>query len=241
MNEYKIKAKSHQQALEIRTLLVKLGYREDGGDYRPHHFARYYGWIVAFADGSNDYCPPSDEPELTFDELYEMVYSVGKKFSVGDKVYSPQHGTGIYTLQQGYSVDYPLAINNVEALQYTYTEQGMMLKSETLPVIFHVNEGNRLKLNNLYGVEFDKVDTPERKEIIISWNEDVGFYCEEFSGQLFYYVLEKVATKYSLITPYIANTHLVGETWYYLSIRELNKEHYDIRLQEEDGSAWVFG
>lgn len=239
MNSYKIKAESHEQGLQIQNLLIQLGYNRYGGDYRPQDYERYDGWVIAFTDGSHDYCPQylsKVEEELSYDELYEMVHpKQNVKFKEGDKVYYPPAGTEVFTLEKQNLLGYSVCIPS----ECSFSEDGKRLFQDKLPSIFHANEGTRLRLNALYGVEFEKVgDT--RKTLIISWNEDKGFYCEDYSGELMYYVMKKLVEKYNLIEPDCGD-HFVSEIWYYLSLRELNAKEWDVTLLEENGDSWVFG
>lgn len=76
------------------------------------------------------------------------------------------------------------------------------------------------------------------KDLIISWNEDKGFYCDGFSSQLFSDVLIDLIIKYSLS---VDGVKMTSEVSMYFTLKEVNKEHYNIILQGEDGSDWVFG
>lgn len=77
------------------------------------------------------------------------------------------------------------------------------------------------------------------KDLIISWNEDKGFYCEEFESEYFYSVLESLVHKYNL--NYNRNKdEIVGEIELFELIKLKNPD-YDIQLLEEDGSEWIYG
>ena len=77
------------------------------------------------------------------------------------------------------------------------------------------------------------------KDLIISWNEDKGFYCEEFESEYFYAVLESLVHKYNL--NYNRNKdEIVGEIELFELIKVKNPD-YNIQLLEEDGSEWVYG
>ena len=79
------------------------------------------------------------------------------------------------------------------------------------------------------------------KDLIISYNDSVGFYCEEFSNQtLFHKVLLSLVSKYDLKS-YDFEGRLVSDIELYFSIRDLNKDKFNIELREEDGSEWIYG
>lgn len=76
------------------------------------------------------------------------------------------------------------------------------------------------------------------KDLIISWNEDKGFYCEDLSDQFFGDLLIDLIHKYSLK---IDNVKFISETSMYFTLQETNKDAYNIVLLNEDGSQWIFG
>lgn len=76
------------------------------------------------------------------------------------------------------------------------------------------------------------------KDLIISWNEDKGFYCEDLSDQFFGDLLIDLIHKYSLK---IDNVKFISETSMYFTLQETNKDDYNIMLLNEDGSQWIFG
>ena len=77
------------------------------------------------------------------------------------------------------------------------------------------------------------------KDLIISWNEDKGFYCEEFESEYFYAVLESLVHKYNL--KYSRSKEvIVGEIELFEYVKLKNPD-YNIQLLEEDGSEWVYG
>lgn len=75
------------------------------------------------------------------------------------------------------------------------------------------------------------------KDLIISYNEEKGFYCEEFSSHLFHVVLKSLIDKYNL--KFDING-MYGEIEMYFGVKELNPD-FNIELVEEDGSHWIFG
>ena len=75
------------------------------------------------------------------------------------------------------------------------------------------------------------------KDLIISHNEEKGFYCDWFNHQLFFVVLAKLIEKYELKT----NIVTVSEIEMYFNVRQQNKEKFNIELREEDGGEWIFG
>ena len=85
------------------------------------------------------------------------------KFKIGDKVYCPTLGTGVYTLDISLSDDeFIVRADNGE---YRYAkEDGRLSNCGLLPRIFHASKENHEKLESLYGVEF-KVPEPEMVKI----------------------------------------------------------------------------
>ena len=77
------------------------------------------------------------------------------------------------------------------------------------------------------------------KDLIISWNKDKGFYCEEFSSEYFYSVLESLVTKYDL-NYHRTKEEMVSEIELFELVKLKNPE-YCIQLLEEDGSEWIYG
>ena len=73
-------------------------------------------------------------------------------FNVGNKVYCPEIGINVFTLQANQDdYHYPLMINSSE----TFTKNGIQWKERTLPSIIHATEENHKKLCDLYGVDFE--------------------------------------------------------------------------------------
>lgn len=80
------------------------------------------------------------------------------------------------------------------------------------------------------------------KDLIISYNDEKGFYCEDICDKLFFHkVLLKLVDKYNLKTYNFGENMLVSDIEIYFTIKELNQNKYNIELREEDGSEWVFG
>ena len=77
------------------------------------------------------------------------------------------------------------------------------------------------------------------KDLIISWNEDKGFYCEDFESEYFYSVLESLVHKYNL-NYNRSKDEMAGEIELFELIKVKNPD-YNIQLLEEDGSEWVYG
>lgn len=76
------------------------------------------------------------------------------KFKVGDKVYCPIYGQKVYTVLSSINDEcssYPIAVNN-----NTFTEDGRIYTRDSVGRLVHANEDNRLMLEKLYGVEFEK-------------------------------------------------------------------------------------
>ena len=66
------------------------------------------------------------------------------------------------------------------------------------------------------------------KDLIISWNEKDGFYCDEFKHQMFFVVLANLIQKFNLKTNRYLKSN--SETEMYLSTRELNLPDYNLIL-----------
>ena len=77
------------------------------------------------------------------------------------------------------------------------------------------------------------------KDLIISWNEDQGFYCEDFESEYFFVILASLIKKYNLKTD--SRLKSTSEIEMYISTRELNLPYYNLELLEEDGSEWIYG
>ena len=76
------------------------------------------------------------------------------KFKVGDKVYCPIYGQKVYTVLPSSNDEdpsYPIAVNNE-----TFTADGRFYTRDSVGQLVHANEDNRLILEKLYGVEFEK-------------------------------------------------------------------------------------
>lgn len=89
-----------------------------------------------------------------------------KEFKVGDKVYFPGYGTGIFELEaNSYNEDlekYPFMIG-----AKTFTTHGETYERNFLQDIFHATPENHELLEKLYGVEFEKPPVkPTSLEII---------------------------------------------------------------------------
>lgn len=77
------------------------------------------------------------------------------------------------------------------------------------------------------------------KDLIISWNEEKGFYCEEFESEHFFVISANLIDKYNLKVD--SRLKSITEIEMYLSTRELNLPEYNLELLQEDGSDWIFG
>lgn len=77
------------------------------------------------------------------------------------------------------------------------------------------------------------------KDLIISWKEDKGFYCEEFASEYFFVILASLIKKYDLKTD--SRLKSTSEIAMYFSTRELNLPDYNLELLAEDGSEWIYG
>ena len=77
------------------------------------------------------------------------------------------------------------------------------------------------------------------KDLIISWNEEKGFYCEEFNHEYFFVILASLIKKYNLVVDERLKSN--SEIEMYFSTRELNFPKYNLEILQEDGSQWIFG
>lgn len=75
------------------------------------------------------------------------------------------------------------------------------------------------------------------KDLTISHNEEKGFYCEDISSEFMYHLMLDIIEKYNLNFDKSSGS----EIGIYFSLKELNKDKFNIDLREEDGSEWVFG
>lgn len=85
------------------------------------------------------------------------------KFKIGDRVYCPTLGAGIYTLEPSLNEDKFIVSADSNKFRYV-NENGRLSNFDSLPRIFHTTKENREKLEALYGVEF-KVPEPEMVNI----------------------------------------------------------------------------
>ena len=77
------------------------------------------------------------------------------------------------------------------------------------------------------------------RDLIISWNDYKGFYCEDFESEYFFVILASLIKKYDLKTD--SQLKSTSEIEMYFSTRELNLPDYNLELLEECGSDCVFG
>lgn len=77
------------------------------------------------------------------------------------------------------------------------------------------------------------------KKLVISYNDEKGFYCGEFESHAFCEVLFSLVNKYKLNLGYSAGD-IIGEIELFHAVKNQNQE-YDIQLIEEDGSEWIYG
>lgn len=100
-------------------------------------------------------------------------------FKEGDKVYCPNLGDGIFTLNY-ISIDcLAIVIGNVECL-FRPDGRGYFTDGQTLPQLFHVTEANRQAIYALYGIKVSFYPNHwERKHGYV--NADGVFYCPKFN------------------------------------------------------------
>lgn len=79
------------------------------------------------------------------------------------------------------------------------------------------------------------------KDLIISYNDRKGFYCEDLNDRwLLHKVLLGLVEKYNLKT-FDFGGAIISEIEFYFTTKELNQDSFNIELREEDGSEWIFG
>lgn len=96
------------------------------------------------------------------------------KFKAGDKVYFPSFDNRIHTLKECNAPKFPICIQYDESDHectvdptgkpcglVSFTVDGRYQESYNHPSIFHVNNAEREKLEALYGVEFERVESVE--------------------------------------------------------------------------------
>lgn len=96
------------------------------------------------------------------------------KFKAGDKVYFPSFDNRIHTLKECNAPKFPICIQYDESDHectvdptgkpcglVSFTVDGRYQESYNHPSIFHVNNAERAKLEALYEVEFERVESVE--------------------------------------------------------------------------------
>lgn len=78
----------------------------------------------------------------------------------------------------------------------------------------------------------------EVKDLIISYNDEKGFYCGDLQKPYFDNLMRLLVMEFDLDTQKFDFT---SEIDMYFKIRQVNNHKYNIELREEDGSEWVFG
>lgn len=79
-----------------------------------------------------------------------------KTFNVGDLVYCPKIGVGVYILERSdveYGLHYKLKIDTDRF--GTFTSDGRYIFKDLVPSLFKVSVKNHKRLTKLYGVEFE--------------------------------------------------------------------------------------
>ena len=97
------------------------------------------------------------------------------KFKVGDKVYCPVLGPKVYTVVRGRKDSdtvYPIQVTNI-----TFTDDGKLYPQDTVGRLIHANEDNRLMLEKLYGIEFEKLPREVSGNKIVQAMLERGDYC----------------------------------------------------------------
>lgn len=75
-----------------------------------------------------------------------------EEFKVGDKVYCPKLGGGIYELLKNQNLLYPLGVEYHNACDC----RGNINPNSKVPDVFHATLDNKAKLESLYGIEFEE-------------------------------------------------------------------------------------
>ena len=103
-------------------------------------------------------------------QLHNLVVKENamNKFKAGDKVYCPKLSRKVLVPQEtvGGVGSYPLTIS-INDTYYYFTIDGKYSSLDEVPSIFHATPENKVKLEQLYGVEFEEPPTkPTSKDII---------------------------------------------------------------------------
>ena len=80
-----------------------------------------------------------------------------KEFNVGDYVYLPTYTNSVCQLKHYSESDYHYIIQIDKERSIILTVNGKIYSSDINPSIFHANQSNRKRLNELYGCEFENV------------------------------------------------------------------------------------
>ncbi|WP_143821533.1 hypothetical protein [Moraxella cuniculi] len=91
-----------------------------------------------------------------------------KKFKVGDKVYCPTLGRGVYKVMKYLrgGTEFPLCVYK-GGREFSFTHEGFYYSTDKVSTIHHATEENHAALEQLYGVEFEKPPAkPEPIKII---------------------------------------------------------------------------
>jgi hypothetical protein len=77
------------------------------------------------------------------------------EFKVGDRVYFPMMGVGVYLLNHTNSQEYPVGMDEI-----TFTNCGQNVAGWQVPAIFHATPENQAALELLYGQKFEDAPKP---------------------------------------------------------------------------------
>lgn len=89
------------------------------------------------------------------------------KFNIGDKVYCPTIGNGIYKVKDlGINHDDVLVISVGDKQHIPFNDNGVSTITKMI-VVFHATEENHALLERLYGIEFEKPIVPKKPRDIM--------------------------------------------------------------------------
>ena len=93
---------------------------------------------------------------------------MSEKFKVGDLVYYPQLGHGIFTLKMSYNLlNYPVRISKGDFDELTFTADGKLYEDDKAATIFHATPENQRLLEQLHGIKLEDAPVkPTSHEII---------------------------------------------------------------------------
>ena len=94
---------------------------------------------------------------------------MSKEFKVGDKVYCPFQTTKVLTAREWNNPEFPILVG-----EHVFTRNGKRLRNDSLPSIFHATPRMQAKLEDTYGVEFEKPPVKATSKEIVKAYLDRG-------------------------------------------------------------------